>query len=134
MSLLAALVLAAGAARVESVALTTANTRLAGRVALSGQPGMVAVHREGGAARLSIMDARLGLRFAGGSRVAWAQGGGVAPPPLPAPPRPRRPGGGGVAPPHPPPRPPPQSRPPPRRSPPRRACRPCRLHPRRRRL
>ena len=79
MSLLAALVLAAGVARVESVALTTANTRLAVRVGLSGQPGMVAVHREGGAARLSIMDAQLGLRFAGGSRFSWTQADGFDP-------------------------------------------------------
>jgi len=76
MSLLAALVLAAAAARVESVSLTTLDSRLAVRVLLSGTPGLVAVHREGDIARVSIMDADLGLRFAGGRRFSWTTSDG----------------------------------------------------------
>ncbi len=79
MSLLAALVLAAASARVESVYLTTADQRLAVRVALSGTPGLVAVHREGTAARVSIMDAALGLQFAGGRRFSWTPSDGFDP-------------------------------------------------------
>jgi hypothetical protein len=72
MSLLAALVLAAASARVDSVYMTTtADQRLAVRAALSGAPGMVAVHREGSAARVSIMDAALGGQFAGGRHFSW---------------------------------------------------------------
>lgn len=79
MSLLAALVLAAASARVESVYLTTADQRLAVRVSLSGTPGMVAVHREGAAARVSIMDSSLGLQFAGGRRFSWTPSDGFDP-------------------------------------------------------
>ena len=79
MSLLAAVVLAAASARVESVYLTTADQRLAVRVAVSGTPGMVAVHREGAAARVSIMDASLGLQFAGGRRFSWTPSDGFDP-------------------------------------------------------
>jgi hypothetical protein len=73
MNLLAVLLLAAApaSARVEAVNLATVDSRLAVRVALSGQPGMVAVHREGEAARVSITETTLGTRFAGGSRFAW---------------------------------------------------------------
>jgi hypothetical protein len=71
MSLIAAVVLAAASARIESVYLTSADQRLAVRVALSGTPGMVTVHREGTAARVAIMDASLGLQFAGGGRFSW---------------------------------------------------------------
>ena len=72
MSLLAALVLAAASARVDSVYMTTtADQRLAIRVALTGSPGMVAVHREGAAARVSVMDAALGGQFAGGRHFSW---------------------------------------------------------------
>jgi hypothetical protein len=76
MSLVAALVLAAAAARVESVSLTTLNSRLAVRVLLSGTPGPVAVHREGDIARVSIGDADLGLRFAGRRRFSWTPSDG----------------------------------------------------------
>ncbi len=79
MSLLAAVVLVAASARVESVYLTTADQRLAVRVAVSGTPGMVAVHREGAAARVSIMDASLGLQFAGGRRFSWTPSDGFDP-------------------------------------------------------
>src|SRR5512137_989498 len=79
MSLLAALVLAAAAARVESVSLTTLDSRLAVRVVVSGTPGMVAVHREGDVARVSIKDADLGRRFAGGRRFSWAPSDGFDP-------------------------------------------------------
>jgi len=79
MSLLAALVLAAASARVDSVYLTTTDQRLAVRVAVSGTPGMVAVHREGTAARVSIMDAALGLQFAGGRRFSWTPSDGFDP-------------------------------------------------------
>ena len=79
MSLLAAVVLAAASARIESVYLTTADQRLAVRVAVSGAPGMVAVHREGAAARVSIMDASLGLQFAGGRRFSWTPSAGFDP-------------------------------------------------------
>jgi len=79
MNLLAALVLAAASARVESVGLTTLDSRLAVRVVLSGTPGMVAVHREGDVARVSIMDAALGLRFAGGRRFSWTPSDGFDP-------------------------------------------------------
>ena len=79
MSLLAALVLAAAASRVESVSLTTLDSRLAVRVLVSGTPGLVAVHREGDVARVSIMDADLGLRFAGGRRFSWTPSDGFDP-------------------------------------------------------
>jgi hypothetical protein len=79
MSLLAALVLAAASARVESVNLTTLESRLAVRVLVSGTPGLVAVHREGDVARVSIMDADLGLRFAGGRRFSWTPSDGFDP-------------------------------------------------------
>jgi hypothetical protein len=79
MNLLAVLVLAAASARVESVGLTTLDSRLAVRVVLSGSPGMVAVHREGDVARVSIMDAALGLRFAGGRRFSWTPSDGFDP-------------------------------------------------------
>jgi hypothetical protein len=79
MSLLAALVLAAASARVESVSLTTLDSRLAVRVQVSGTPGLVAVHREGDVARVSIMDADLGLRFAGGRRFSWTPSDGFDP-------------------------------------------------------
>jgi len=72
MTLLAALVLAAAAARVDSVYMTTtADQRLAVRAAITGTPGMVAVHREGAAARVSIQDAALGGQFAGGRHFSW---------------------------------------------------------------
>jgi hypothetical protein len=79
MSLLAALVLAAATARVESVSLTTLDSRLAVRVQVSGTPGLVAVHREGEVARVSIMDADLGLRFAGARRFSWTPSDGFDP-------------------------------------------------------
>jgi hypothetical protein len=72
MSLLAALVLATATARVEAVTLTTVNSQLAVRVTASGELGLVAVHREGAVARVSVTDAELGGQFAGGSRFAWA--------------------------------------------------------------
>jgi hypothetical protein len=79
MSLLAALVLGAASARVESVSLTTLDSRLAVRVAVTGALGLVAVHREGDVARVSIMDADLGLRFAGGRRFSWTPSDGFDP-------------------------------------------------------
>jgi hypothetical protein len=79
MSLLAVLVLTAASARVESVYLTTVESRLAVRVALSGTPGMVAIHREGDVARVSIMDAALGMRFAGGRHFSWTPSDGFDP-------------------------------------------------------
>jgi hypothetical protein len=87
MSFLAALVLAAASARVESISLTTVNTRLAVRVQVSGNPGMVAVHREGDAARVSVMDAQLGLSFAGGGHFSWTPADGFDPAVLAAPAR-----------------------------------------------
>jgi len=60
MNLLAAVLLATASARVESVSLTTLDGRLAVRVVVSGTPGMVAVHREGDVARVSMKDADLG--------------------------------------------------------------------------
>jgi hypothetical protein len=68
---LAVLLLAVATSRVESVSLASAESRLAVRVALSGTPGRVAVHREGSTARVSIAGATLGLRFAGGQRFEW---------------------------------------------------------------
>ena len=79
MSLLAVLVLTAASARVESVYLTTVESRLAVRVVLSGTPGMVAIHREGDVARVSIMDAALGMRFAGGRHFSWTPSDGFDP-------------------------------------------------------
>jgi hypothetical protein len=79
MSLLAALALAAATARVESVGLTTVDSRLAVRVQVSGTPGLVAVHREGAVARVSMMDMSLGLRFAGGKRFSWSPSDGFDP-------------------------------------------------------
>jgi hypothetical protein len=76
MSLLAALVLSAASSRVDSVYLTnTVDERLAVRVALSGTPGLVAVHREGDAARVSILDAALGGQYAGGQHFSWTPSG-----------------------------------------------------------
>ena len=71
MNLVAVLFLAATAARVETVSLTTLDSQLAVRVAVTGRPGMVAVHRESDAARVSIAGADLGVHFAGGRRFAW---------------------------------------------------------------
>jgi hypothetical protein len=71
MSLLAALVLAAASAHVEAVNVISVDSQLAVRVALSGRPGMVSVHREGETARLSVTETRLGSHFAGGTRFAW---------------------------------------------------------------
>jgi hypothetical protein len=68
-------VLALAAARVESVGLTMAQSQLGLRVVVSGTPGIVAVHRDGRAARVSIADAELGLRFAGGHRFTWTPEG-----------------------------------------------------------
>lgn len=79
MSLTATLFLAAAFARVEAVSLTTVDSHLAVRVLVSGTPGMVAVHREGDVARVSIMDADLGLRFAGGRRFSWTPSDGFDP-------------------------------------------------------
>jgi hypothetical protein len=76
MSLSAALFLAVASSRVESVSLTTLDSRLAVRVLVSGTPGMVAVHREGDVARVSLMDADLGLGFAGGRRFSWTPSDG----------------------------------------------------------
>src|SRR3974377_1585452 len=76
MTLLAALLIAAASARVESVSLTTLDSRLAVRIVLTGTPGLVAGHREGDVARVAAMDAGRALR----ARVV---GGG---------PRPRVPG------------------------------------------
>ena len=72
MNLLAALLLATASARVEAVNLTTVDSQLAVRVALSGRPGMVSVHREGETARASRSRRRgSGRSFAGGTRFAW---------------------------------------------------------------
>ncbi len=71
MNLLAVLLLATAPARVEAVNLTTFDSQLAVRVTLSGRPGLVSVHREGEAARVSITETGLGSRFAGGTRFAW---------------------------------------------------------------
>jgi hypothetical protein len=79
MSLLTALVLAAATSRVESVSLTTLDSRPAVRVQVSGTPGLVAVHREDEIARVSIMDADLGLRFAGARRFSWTPSDGFDP-------------------------------------------------------
>jgi hypothetical protein len=79
MSLLATLFLAVATSRVESVNLTTLDSRLAVRVQVSGTPGLVAVHREGDIARVSIMDADLGLRFSGGRRFSWTPSDGFDP-------------------------------------------------------
>jgi Putative beta-barrel porin 2 len=70
-SLVAALLLAATTARVESVRLTTVESQLAVRVAVSGRPGAVTVRREPDATRVSIANAALGMHFAGGRRFAW---------------------------------------------------------------
>ena len=81
MNLLAALVLATATARVEAV--TPHHRRLAARGARGrspAEPGMVAVHREGAGARVSIADAELGGQFAGGSRFAWTPPTASTPP------------------------------------------------------
>jgi hypothetical protein len=74
-SLLAAVVLAAATARVEGVSLAAVDAQLAVRVTLSGQPGMVSVHREGDAARVAVAGAVLGSRFTGGQRFSWIPSG-----------------------------------------------------------
>jgi hypothetical protein len=79
MSMLAVMVLSAAAARIDSVYLTTADQKLAVRVAMTGTPGMVAVHREAGAARVSITDSALGGQFAGGRRFSWTPSDGFDP-------------------------------------------------------
>ena len=71
MSLLAAVLLAAAPAYLEGVNVTSVDSQLAVRVALSGRPGMVSVHREGEMARVSVTETRLGSHFAGGTRFAW---------------------------------------------------------------
>jgi hypothetical protein len=71
MNLLAALLLATASAQLQAVNLTSVDSQLAVRVALSGRPGMVSVHREGEMARVSVTDTRLGSHFAGGTRFAW---------------------------------------------------------------
>lgn len=68
---LATLAMAAAAARVDSVGLTSIDSRIAVRVAISGRPGRVSVQREGNVARVSIRDAELGPRFAAGHRFSW---------------------------------------------------------------
>jgi len=80
-SILAAVLLAAatGPARVEAVSLTTVESRLAVRVVLSGRPGLIAVHREADAARVSVEGARLGTRFTGGQRFSWTPAGSFDP-------------------------------------------------------
>ena len=87
MNLLVLLLLATATARVDAVNLTTVESQLAVRVALSGQPGMVAVHREGEGARVSISDVELGGAFAGGTRFAWTPANGFDPALLSAPAR-----------------------------------------------
>jgi hypothetical protein len=79
MSLPAALLLAVASARIESVTLTAVGSQLAVRVLVSGTPGMVVVHREGEVARVSVTDADLGLRFAGGRRFSWTPSDGFDP-------------------------------------------------------
>lgn len=67
----AALALALATARVESLGLTTVESRPAVRVTLSGSPGRVAVEREGDVARVSIGNAELGSMFAGSEQFSW---------------------------------------------------------------
>jgi hypothetical protein len=73
MSLLATLFLAvaAVAARVESISLVTVEARPAVRLGIAGEPGLVAVERSGGTARVSIGATALGASFAGGHRFTW---------------------------------------------------------------
>lgn len=87
MSLLAMLLLATATTRVEAVTLTTDDSHLAIRVALSGPPGRVGVHRESEGARVSIADVALGGAFAGGARFAWSPAVGFDPARLSAPAR-----------------------------------------------
>lgn len=77
MKLLAALLIAATATRVESIEVATAGDACAVRLALSGAPGRVSVQREGDLSRVSISGARLGAAFAGGHRFTWSAGGGA---------------------------------------------------------
>jgi hypothetical protein len=72
--MLAVALLSVAAARVEAIALTTAGSRPALRVSLSGRPGAVALRRERETARLVIAGAELGPSFAGAHRVSWAAG------------------------------------------------------------
>jgi hypothetical protein len=72
MSLLAALFVAATAARVESIRLVTVEARPAVRLGIAGEPGLVAVERSGGTARVSIGATTLGASFAGGHRFTWS--------------------------------------------------------------
>ncbi|HEY8231797.1 MAG TPA: outer membrane beta-barrel protein [Vicinamibacteria bacterium] len=75
----AALVLSTASARIDSVYLTTTDRKLAVRVAVTGTPGMVAVHREGGVARVSVMNTAFGGQFAGGRRFSWTPSNGFDP-------------------------------------------------------
>jgi hypothetical protein len=81
MSLLLAvsLLLGTAAARVESIQLSDKGPRTAVRVAWTGTPALVSVHREGNIVRVTMTDAELGLVFAGGSRFAWTSATAPAP-------------------------------------------------------
>jgi hypothetical protein len=72
-SLLAvSLLFGAAAARVESIQISEAGPRSTVRVAWSGAPALVSVHREGNVARVTMTDAELGAMFAGGTRFSFA--------------------------------------------------------------
>jgi Putative beta-barrel porin 2 len=73
------LLLGAAAARVESIHLSDKGARSSVRVAWSGTPALVSVHREGNVARVTLSDAELGLVFAGGTRFAWTSATAPAP-------------------------------------------------------
>ena len=70
MSLLAALVIATAAARVESVAIGRGSDGSRVRLTLSDGTGTVSVQRDGEVARVSLPGAQLGLRFAGDAASA----------------------------------------------------------------
>ena len=73
------LLLGAAAARVESIHLSDTGAHTSVRVAWSGTPALVSVHREGNVARVTPVDAEMGLVFSGGSRFAWTSGTAPAP-------------------------------------------------------
>jgi len=73
------LLLSSASARVDSVQLSDTGSRTAVRIEWTGTPALVAVHREGNEARVSMSDAEMGLLFSGGSRFEYTSATAPAP-------------------------------------------------------
>ena len=82
MTLLAAAILAlagagAGVARIEAISLVSLESGPAVLVRCSAEPGLVAVHRDGEVARVSLTGVQLGLQFSGSSQFEWTRAAGA---------------------------------------------------------